>query len=93
MKSIERLKKCGMFSHTMDVQNSKYLYIQETSREACECMYTFDYFRMGHVYITGLKSNQTRPVILAEHIDNDGTRHGRSLWNMDRYHSANNPDV
>ena len=37
------------------------------------------YFRMGkHVYITGLKSNQTvfRSATLAEHVDNDGTCHG-----------------
>ena len=72
------VKKCGMFSHTMDVQNGKYSYIQETSREACERMYTLGYFRMGHVYITGLKSNRTvsRPVTLAGYVDNDGTCHG-----------------
>ncbi|KYN36496.1 hypothetical protein ALC56_09146 [Trachymyrmex septentrionalis] len=33
---------------------------------------------MEHVYITGLKSNQTvsRPATLAGHVDNDGTCHG-----------------
>ncbi|KYN33838.1 hypothetical protein ALC56_11810 [Trachymyrmex septentrionalis] len=61
-------------------QNGKYLYIQETSRETCERMYTLGYFRMGHVYITGLKSNQTvsQPATLAGHVDNDGTCHGYS---------------
>jgi len=53
------IKKCGMFSHTMDVKNGKYKYsyIQETSCEACKRMHILGYFRMGHVYIIRLKSN------------------------------------
>jgi len=47
--------------------DGKYLYIQKTSREACECLHIFAYFQIGHVYINGLKSNQTvsRPATLA----------------------------
>jgi len=57
-----------MFSRMLDVQNGKYSYIQETSREACERLHVFGYFRMGHIYINGLKLNQTvsRLAILAD---------------------------
>jgi len=41
------VKKCGMFSHTMNVENGEYSYIQETSREACKHMHILGYFRMG----------------------------------------------
>jgi len=44
------VKKCGMFSHIMDVKNGKYLYVQETSREACKRMYILDYFQMGRLH-------------------------------------------
>src|ERR1700739_3316574 len=30
------IKKCGMFSHAMDVYNSRYSYIEEISKEACQ---------------------------------------------------------
>jgi len=72
------VKKCGMFSHTMNVENSKCSYIQETSREACKRMHTLGYFRMGHVYITGLKSNSSdsRPTSLARKLGSDGSCSG-----------------
>jgi len=73
MEIDRTVKKCGMFSHTMDVENGKYSYIQETSREACKYMYILGYFRMGHVYITGLKSNpsDSRPATLAGKLGSD----------------------
>lgn len=76
---IDRLiKKCGMWSHTMDVYNGKYSYIEEVSREACERMHTYGSFEIADIYISGLKSNQTatRPVVLAGHVDNDGSCSG-----------------
>ncbi|KYQ50688.1 hypothetical protein ALC60_10231 [Trachymyrmex zeteki] len=71
---IDRLvRKCGMFSHTMDVYNGKHSYIIEVSREACQR--TYGSFELSGTYITGLKSNQTatRPVFLADHVNVDGT--------------------
>ena len=63
-----------MFSHTMDVHNGKYSYIQETSREACEKMHIMGYLQMGHIHITELKSNHTdsRAATLVGQMDNDG---------------------
>jgi len=76
---IDRLvRKCGMFSHTMDVYNGKYSYIDEVTHEACQRMHSYGTFELSGTYITGLKSNQTttRPVILAGHVDTDGTCYG-----------------
>ncbi|KAL6421533.1 hypothetical protein ACFW04_014292 [Cataglyphis niger] len=73
---IDRLiRKCGMFSHSMDVFNGKYAYVQEVSREACRRMHTYGSFQLAETFITGLKSNQsaTRPVTLAGHVDTDGS--------------------
>jgi len=68
------IKKCGMFSHTMDVHNGKYSYIDEVSREACQRMHTSGNFDLAGTLITGLKSNQTatRSLVLAGYVDNDG---------------------
>jgi len=46
MEIDRTVKKCGMFSHTEDIENGKYAYIQETLREACKRMHIFlEYFR------------------------------------------------
>lgn len=68
------IKRCGMFSHTMDVLNGKYAYIYEVSREACIRMHTLRSFEISGTYITGLNSNQTtsRPVTLAGSVDATG---------------------
>ncbi|KAL6419631.1 hypothetical protein ACFW04_013716 [Cataglyphis niger] len=71
---IDRLiRKCGMFSHNMDVFNGKYAYVQEVSCEACRRMHTYGSFQLAETFITGHKSNQsvTRPVTLAGHVDTD----------------------
>lgn len=76
---IDRLiKKCGMFSHTMDVFNGKYAYVEEVSREACQRMHSYGSFQISNTLITGIKSNQTttRPVVLAGHVNNDGSCDG-----------------
>ncbi|KAL6419585.1 hypothetical protein ACFW04_011315 [Cataglyphis niger] len=76
---IDRLiRKCGMFSHSIDVFNGKYAYVQEISREACRRMHTYGSFQLAETFITGLKSNQsaTRPVTLAGHVDTDGSCSG-----------------
>ncbi|KYN05855.1 hypothetical protein ALC62_03208 [Cyphomyrmex costatus] len=73
---IERtIKKCGMFSHTMDVHNGQFSYITEVSRDACQRMHTYGSFEIAGTHITGLKSNQTasRPITLAGQVDHDGT--------------------
>jgi len=72
---IDRLvKRCGMFSHTMDVRNGKHAYVQEVSRDACIRMHTYGTYEAGFMHITGLKSNQTstRPITLAGHLNDNG---------------------
>ncbi|KYN12133.1 hypothetical protein ALC57_15695 [Trachymyrmex cornetzi] len=68
------IKKCGMFSHTMDVHNGQFSYIAKVSREACQRMHIYGSFEIAGTHVTGLKSNQTssRPIILAGHVDHDG---------------------
>ncbi|XP_070512818.1 uncharacterized protein [Cardiocondyla obscurior] len=76
---IDRMiKKCGMFSHTMEVHNGKYSYIHEVSREVCQHMHLDGTFTIGNTLITGLKPNATasRPVVLAGSVDNDGACSG-----------------
>ncbi|KAL6421472.1 hypothetical protein ACFW04_012203 [Cataglyphis niger] len=76
---IDRLiRKCGMFSHSMDVFYRKYAYVQEVSRKTCRRMHTYGSFQLAETFITGLKSNQsaTRPVTLAGHVDTDGSCSG-----------------
>ncbi|XP_067209354.1 uncharacterized protein [Linepithema humile] len=76
---IDRLiRRCGMFSHSMDVYNGKHAYIEEVSRDACQRMHMYGTYEIGNTRITGLKSNQTatRPVTLAGHVNNDGTCSG-----------------
>jgi hypothetical protein len=54
---IDRIvKRCGMFSHTMDVFNGKHAYIQEISREACQQMHFYGTYQIGTTHIVGLKS-------------------------------------
>ncbi|EZA46687.1 hypothetical protein X777_03446 [Ooceraea biroi] len=67
---IDRLiRKCGMFSHTMDVHNGKFAYIEEISGEACQRMHRVGVAQIAGVLITGLKSNETssRPATFADH--------------------------
>lgn len=76
---IDRLiRRCGMFSHSMDVYNGKHAYIEEVSRDACQRMHIHGTYEMGNIRITGLKSNQTatRPVTLAGHVNTDGSCSG-----------------
>lgn len=72
------VKKCGMFSHTMDVPNGKYSYIEEASYEQCRRMHNMGYYRSGNIHLTGLRANQTtsRPITIAGSVDNDGTCSG-----------------
>lgn len=76
---VDRLiRRCGMFSHSMDVHNGKHSYIQEISEFACKRMHHHGTYELGSMYITGLKSNQTstHPATLAGHVNNDGTCSG-----------------
>lgn len=76
---IDRLiRRCGMFSHSMDVHNGKHAYIHEVSRDACRHMHTYGTYELNNIYLTGLRSNQTttRPVTLAGHVNNDGSCSG-----------------
>lgn len=68
------VRKCGMFSHTMDVHNGKYAYIHEVSQGVCQRLHSYGSFELSGTFITGLKSNETttRPIVLAGHVDNDG---------------------
>ena len=68
------VKKCGMFSHTMEVRNGKLAYIEEVSREACQRMHAYGTFQIAGTYITGIRPNDTtpRPITLAGDVDDDG---------------------
>jgi len=70
------IKRCGMFSHTMDVHNGKYFYIEEVFREACRRMHVYGNFEIAGTRVTGILPNQTltRPVTLT--VDNGGTCSG-----------------
>jgi len=72
------VKRCGMFSHTMDVHNGKYSYIEEVSREACRRMHVYGNFEISGIRVTGIMPNQTitRPITLAGHVDNGGACSG-----------------
>ncbi|KYN15178.1 hypothetical protein ALC57_12607 [Trachymyrmex cornetzi] len=68
------VKKCGMFSHSLDVHNGQFSYIADVTRDTCKHMHTYGTFEMAGTRIIGLKSNQiaSRPIVLAGHVDNDG---------------------
>jgi len=68
------VKRCGMFSHTLEVHNGQFSYIADVTREACQRMHTYGIFEIAGTHITGLISNQTasRPIVLAGHVDYDG---------------------
>jgi len=82
---IDRLiRKCGMFSHTMDVYNGKYSYINEVIYEACQRMHSCGTFELSGTYITGSNQTTTCLVILAGHVNTDGTCYGVAYsdpWN------------
>lgn len=76
---IDRLvKKCGMFSHTMDVLHGKFSYVDEVSREQCMYMHAYGVSQIANVQITGLKSNHStsRPATFTGHLDNTGSCSG-----------------
>ena len=76
---IDRLiRRCGMFSHSMDVHNGKHAYIEEITRDACQRMHIYGTYEIGHTRIVGLKPNQTttRPMTLAGYVNNDGSCSG-----------------
>ena len=74
------VKRCEMFSHTMDEQFS----YRDVSQDARQRMHTFE---IARTYITGLLSNQTasRSIVLAGH-DNDRQCLFRFLWKLGKYH-------
>lgn len=79
---IDRLiKRCGMWSHTMDVNNGKHAYIHEVSRDACERMHISGTYHLYNIQIAGLKSNETttRPVTLAGAVHQDGSCSGTTI--------------
>lgn len=74
------VRKCGMFSHTMDVPNGQYGYVENVSREQCLDMYRYGTTKIGQTIISGIIGNQTisRPIIITGSIDNDGKCEGNS---------------
>lgn len=72
------IKRCGMWSHTMDVNNGKHAYIEEISRDACHRMHFSGTYHLYNTQIVGLKSNQTttRPITLAGVLHQDGSCSG-----------------
>lgn len=79
---VDRLvKRCGMFSHTMDVANGKFAYIHEVTQQACLSMHNYGSFSISSTIITGLKVNQTttRPVLLAGKLDSNGACSGSAF--------------
>lgn len=74
------VRRCGMFSHTTDVSNGEYGYIESVSREICLQMYRYGNMRIGKTEVTGITPNQTitRPVLIAGTVNNDGKCEGSS---------------
>ncbi|EZA50981.1 hypothetical protein X777_10412 [Ooceraea biroi] len=76
---INRLiRKCGMLSHTIDVHNGKFAYIEEVTRETCLRMHVIGTAQIVGVFITGLKSNETtsRLATFTGYVDSTGTCNG-----------------
>ncbi|EZA54519.1 hypothetical protein X777_05741 [Ooceraea biroi] len=67
-----------MLSHTMDVHNGKFAYIEEVTRETCLRMHVIGTAQIAGVFITGLKSNETtsRPATFTGYVDATGTCNG-----------------
>lgn len=75
------VRRCGMHSHTSDVSNGKYSYIESISRSVCINMHKYGSYRLaGGTLIMGLKPNSTttRPVTLSGQVEADGTCNGGS---------------
>lgn len=78
---IDRIiKRCGMFSHTMDIHNGKHSYIEETSLEECRRIHTIGVYEIGRTFIRGLQSNKTisRSITLAGNVETDGSCDGNA---------------
>ncbi|XP_023288930.1 uncharacterized protein LOC111674084 [Orussus abietinus] len=74
------VRKCGMFSHTMDVRNGKHVYVEDVSWDTCINMHLYGRAQLGHTTVSGIKANQTttRPITLAGSIDENGNCRGTS---------------
>lgn len=61
------IRRCGMWSHGMDVPNGEYSYVDSISRDVCTDMYREGRIKIGQTEITGIKTNGTtrRPVSIA----------------------------
>lgn len=72
------VRRCGMFSHTLDVPNGEYGYVDSISRDMCLDMYHYGTMRIGKTEISGITPNQTvtRPILITGALDNDGKCEG-----------------
>jgi len=73
----------NVFSFNGRIYNGKHTYIQKVSCEAYQRMYFYGSYQIGNTHIIGLRSNQTatRPVFLAENVNNDRTCSGTTYGN------------
>ncbi|KYQ55395.1 hypothetical protein ALC60_05683 [Trachymyrmex zeteki] len=71
------IKKCGMFSHTMDVHNGQFSYITEVSREACQRMHTYGNFEIASTHIV-VRSGVTCELSTTRCTDIEGDD---TFWN------------
>lgn len=72
------IRICGMFSHTSDVLNGEYAYIDNVSRDNCRQMHREGIIKVGQTEISGIKRNATTSsaVVIAGSIDSTGKCEG-----------------
>ena len=82
-----------MLSHTMDVPNGKFAFIESVNPEVCRRMHYYSIYQIGKIFITAVKPNDTtpQPVTLVGELGDDGYCSGGS--NSDPYGSWTNVAV
>lgn len=73
-----QIRRCGMHSHTMDVLNGEYSYIESVTMDECKRMHNTGRTKIGRTEISGIHRNMTtsRPVVIAGDIGPDGSCQG-----------------
>lgn len=72
------IRRCGMWSHGMDVPNGEYSYIDSVSRDECLDMYKLGKIKIGQTEVHRIHANQTvsRPISIAGTINHNSECEG-----------------